>query len=329
MAILTSDALYTLLVSALRAKGFSAENAEALGRQTVLAEQLGQTSVGVAHVFDYINSIDNGRINGKAIPTVARPAPTMIHVDGNGGLAQTGFDHAFDDLVSGAHELGICVFLQKNTMLCGSLGTFALRIANAGLISIAATNGSPLLAGSGSTKPVYCTNPLAFSAPLSDKPPLLIDQSSSATAYVNIRNAAEQGDDIPLGWAIDKHGKPTTDARAALEGTLLAFGGARGANMALMVEVLAGGLTGANWSLDAPSFVDGDECPATGLFVLAIDPGLIDAGFSARMTQQIDRLANDYNVHIPGYSKANALTRSMRDGIEVSDSMISRLQSMT
>ncbi|MDP6623781.1 MAG: Ldh family oxidoreductase, partial [Alphaproteobacteria bacterium] len=180
----------------------------------------------------------------------------------------------------------------------------------------------------GAKRPVFCTNPMAFAAPQADGPPLLIDQSSSATAYVNIRSAAERGEDIPLGWAIDKDGQPTTDPRAALAGTMLAFGGARGANIALMVDVLAAGLSGANWSLDAPPFDQGDQCPASGLFVLAINPLPGDENFSARLAAQSKRLSQDYGVHIPGLAKAKARQSAANDGMEIDDALIARLQEM-
>lgn len=328
MAMIASDALLDLLVRALTSAGFSMENAQALARQTVLSEELGQQSVGVSHVFDYIDGIAGGRIDGAARPTLSNPVPTMIVVEGNGGLPQSGFDLAFDDLVAKARELGLAAFLQRNTTLCGSLGTFALRVAEAGLLSLAATNGAPLVAGSGSVRPVFCTNPMAFSAPQAGGPPLLVDQSSSATAYVNIRAAAERGESIPSGWAMDKEGQPTTDPKAALEGTLLAFGGARGANIALMVDVLAGGLTAANWSLDAPPFFEGDQCSGTGLFVLAIDPRPIDPDFAERMAAQIKRLHDDYDVYIPGLSKADSRRKAAIEGVDIDDDLLARLQAM-
>lgn len=328
MTILKADELHDLLMRALLAHGFSDENAAALTRQTVLSEELGQQSVGVAHVFDYTNGVTDGRIDPLAVPEVSHPAPAMIHVQGNGGLAQTGFDRVFDDLVAGAGEMGLCLFLQKNTTLCGALGTYVLRLAEAGLVGFAVTNGSPLLAGSGGSKPVFCTNPMAFSAPQTGGPPLLIDQSSSATAYVNIRAAAERGESIPLGWAIDKDGQPTEDPKAALEGTMLAFGGARGANIALMVDVLGGGFTGANWSVDAGSFVEGDRCPGTGLFVLALDPSLVDENFADRMAAQIKRLSGEYGVHIPGLSKAGLRARAAREGVDIDTALIDRLRTM-
>jgi len=297
------------------ALGASHENGHALADSIVAAEAAGQPSVGFAHLIDYLEALAAGRIDGKAEPALTRPAPAIILSDAGGGIAHTGFDRGFADIVSAARSFGLALFVQKNAFTCGALGFFAGRLAQQGMVAIAATNGPALIAPQGATKPVYCTNPLAFAAPCADAPPLLIDQSSSATAFVNIRSAAAAGKPIPKGWAIDAQGRPTTDAKAAMKGALLAFGGTRGANIALMVEVLAAGLSGANWSLDAPPFDAGSESPGTGLFVLAIDPKLIDPRFEERLAVQSSRLAVDYGVHVPGMAKAKALRCAARDGV--------------
>ena len=192
--------------------------------------------------------------------------------DAKGGLAHTGFDRIFNDLAKSARLFGVAMFSQRNAYTCGALGYFTGRLAERGAGLLRRHQRPALLAGAGGTKPVYCTNPMSFAAPVEGGAPLVIDQSSSATAFVSIRKAAEEGREIPAGWALDANGKPTTDPAAAMKGALLAFGGNRGANIALMVEVLAAGLSGANWSLDAPSFSEGRESPGTGLFVLAIEP---------------------------------------------------------
>jgi (2R)-3-sulfolactate dehydrogenase (NADP+) len=192
-------------------------------------------------------------------------------------------------------------------------------------VALAATNGPALMAGAGSIKPVYCTNPLSFAAPLGDGPPLVIDQASSATAFVNIRKAAEDGDPIPEGWALDASGNPTTDPAAAMKGALLAFGGNRGANIALMVEMLAAGVTGANWSLDAPSFMQGAENPGTGLFVVAIEPKLLDPDFERRAGEQAERLRRRYGVHIPGRAGAEAAEQAAARGVTVSREVVQRI----
>ncbi len=297
--------------------GANEEATQSLVASIIAAEAEGLASVGMSHFIDYLEALEAGRIDGNANPVVTRPALAVYLSDAQGGLAHTGFDRTIDDLVKAAKLFGVAVFSQKNAYTCGALGYFTGRLAAQGLVSFAATNGPAVLAGSGSVKPVYCTNPMSFAAPSADGAPLVIDQSSSATAFVNIRKAAEDGKKIPEGWALDESGNPTTDAAAAMKGALLAFGGQRGANIALMVEVLAAGLSGANWSLDAPWFTGGPDSPATGLFVLAIQPKLLDPDFEQRMKAQLDRLRRRYGVHIPGSKGAEAARKAATHGISV------------
>lgn len=174
------------------------------------------------------------------------------------------------------------------------------------------------MAAGQSSEAVYGTNPLAFAAPVDNRAPLVIDQASSATAFVNIRQAAKRGKMIPEGWAIDERGQNTMDSREAIKGALLAFGGARGANIALMVEILAAGTTGANWSLDAPSFEEGSHSPGVGLFIVALTPELLAPGFSARMASQIERLSSK-GIHVPGGSR-------IEDEIDLPSSLVATLE---
>ncbi|MGI9423197.1 MAG: Ldh family oxidoreductase, partial [Hyphomicrobiaceae bacterium] len=207
-------------------------------------------------------------------------------------------------------------------------GTFALRLAGRGLMALAATNGSPLLAASGATQPIYCTNPIAFAAPAGSASPLLIDQSCSATAYVNIRAAAERGDPIPSGWAIDRHGNPTTDPNAAMDGAMVAFGGPRGANLALMVEILAAGVGSANWSVDAAPFDRGSECPATGLSVIAINAEAAAPDFAPRIGSYLGRLDGEFGVHVPGRSKSRHRQAATKNGLSIQDGLITQLEAL-
>lgn len=319
-----SDAAALCRAAAMRA-GASAATARALANASVAAERDGQPRVGMAHFLDYLEALKAGRIKGAAEPELSRPAGAIILSDARGGSAHLGFDRAFDDLAQAAQQFGLAVFAQKNAFTCGALGYFAGRLAEAGLVALAATSGPALLAGSGSTRPVFCTNPLAFAAPIAGSAPLVIDQASSATAFVNIRKAAAEGRAIPEGWALDADGHPTTDAKAAVKGALLAFGGARGANIALMVEVLAAGLGNANWSLDAPSFTSGAQNPGSGLFVLAVEPKLFDPDFAERMAAQVKRLAGEYGVHIPGIAKGTARERSQKQGLIIARNVYERI----
>jgi (2R)-3-sulfolactate dehydrogenase (NADP+) len=328
-ATLTLQEATALCERAAVVAGASPAAALSLARSVVAAEADGQPSVGLSHFIDYLDALEAGRIKGWAEPEVTRPAPAVIVSDAKGGAAHPGFDLAFEDLVEAANAFGLAMFTQRNAFTCGALGYFAGRLAERGLASIAATNGPPLLAGAGGTKPVFCTNPMAFAAPVAGGPPLVIDQASSATAFVSIRAAAERGETIPPGWALDGEGRPTTDPLAAMKGALLAFGGSRGANVALMVEVLAAGINDASWSLDAPPFGEGTEGPNTGMTVIALAPRLIDPDFSERLARQIERLSGEYGVHIPGRARAAARQRAEREGIAVARTVYDRIATRT
>ena len=315
----------SLCEQAAIAAGASKEAAAAVAKSVVAAEARGVKAVGLSHLLDYLAALEAGRVDGQAEPVITRPSLAVHVSDARGGFAHTGFDRIFTELTKSARLFGVAIFAQRNAYTCGELGYFTGRLASEGLVSFAATNGPALLAGAGGAKPVYCTNPMSFAAPVEDGAPLVIDQSSSATAFVSIREAAEEGRELPAGWALDAQGKPTTDPAEAMKGTLLAFGGNRGANIALMVEVLAAGLSGANWSLDAPSFSEGHDSPGTGLFVLAIEPKLIDPDFAARLKAQLDRLAFDYRVHIPGVARGKAGMLAKALGLDVPVEIVRRI----
>jgi (2R)-3-sulfolactate dehydrogenase (NADP+) len=314
--VLEPEEVLNLCQTAAQSVGASPAAARSLARATLAAEAEGLSSVGLAHFVDYLEAFSAGRIRGDAVPVVERPAPALIAVDAGGGIAQLGFEVALDQLGEIATALGIGMFLQRNAYTSGALGWFAARLAERGFVAFAATNGPPMLAGSGCRQAVFGTNPLAFGAPLPEGDMLLIDQSSSATAFVNVRRAAENGERIPDGWAIDADGEPTTDPARAMIGALLPFGGPRGGNVALIVEVLAAGLTGANWSRDAPSFSAGSESPAVGLTVIAIRPDLVAPDFSARLAAQLARLEG-LGLHVPGRRKAARRHVSSREGLRV------------
>src|ERR1700733_634444 len=291
----TIEAATDLAARAVRAAGANDETALALARATVSANAHGKESSGFSHLMDYLAPLRARRIVGDAEPAVSSPAPAAIHCDARGGIAQAGFDRAFDSLCERAQTFGIAVFAQNGSYTTGELGYYPRRLAERGLVAFAATSGPALMTVAGAKTPVYCTNPIAFAAPLDEGPPLLIDQASSATAFVQLRYYAERGEALPAGWAVDGDGQPTTDPQAALRGALLAFGGARGANIAVM----AAGLAGANWALDAPSFISGNRSPGAGLLVIAITPTLLAPDFPQRVRLQLDRLAK-LGVHIPG-----------------------------
>ena len=200
--------------SACLAVGASDATAESLIDATISAERFGRAEVGFFHFVDYLDGMSCGRIRGDARPQITFPLPAVVAVDANDGIAQLGFDLAYDEVVLRARQFGIALFTQKNSFTAGELGYFVRRLAKDGLVGLAATNGPPLLAASAGRRGVYCTNPLAVGAPSADpEGPIVIDQASSITSYVNVALAAAEGKAIPHGWATDAEGIPTTDAQ--------------------------------------------------------------------------------------------------------------------
>jgi len=296
---LDTDVAHELARTVALKAGASGDVAASLADATVSAEVAGSHTVGFSHLPDYLDGLRDGRISGNSEPEVSYPAAAMIEVNAKRGIAQLGFDRVFEELVTRVNAYGVTVFAQSNSFTVGELGYYTRRLAEAGLVALATTNGPAQMTTHESGKAVFGTNPLSFAAPVAGSRPFVIDQATSATAFVNVRQAAEQNEPIPEGWAIDSAGRPTSDAREAVKGLLLAFGGARGAHIAFISEILTAGMTGGNWSIDAPSFCEGDDCPSVGLFIVAIKPDLVVKNFEERLAAQIERLASK-GVRIPG-----------------------------
>ncbi|MCV9996636.1 Ldh family oxidoreductase [Pararhizobium sp. YC-54] len=283
---------------------------------TMSASLHGPPTLGFPHLVDYLRSYQEGRINRNPNPRHERPMPALISADADGGIAQLGFDLAVSSLVETAKTIGTGIFSQRNSYTTGELGYYVRRLAEHGIVSIAATNAHAMMTPSPGGKTVYSTNPLAFGFPLGDGvPPLVIDQSSSATAFVNVAAAAAEGRPIPEGWAVDKDGNATQDATAALAGALLPFGDRKGANLALMVEMLSAGLSGGAWSMDASNFQSGSSSPAVGLTVFAIIPAGLGDDMIKRANAHVKRL-QDNGVYVPGVS-SDRIGKPLPDSVDI------------
>ena len=181
-------------------------------------------------------------------------------------------------------------------------------------------NAPKAIAPWGGKAPLYGTNPIAFAAPLGEgRPPLVIDLALSRVARGKIMAADKAGKPIPEGWALDPDGRPTTDPKAALAGTMIPIGEAKGAALALMVEVLAAGLTGASLAFEASSLFSGDGAPPNlGQTIVAIDPGLASAGaFAERMSTLVEAIESEPGARLPGTSRLAARARAKAEGIAI------------
>jgi (2R)-3-sulfolactate dehydrogenase (NADP+) len=253
----------------------------------VEAELLGRRPVGVSHLVDYVDGFRSGRI-AQGSPSLEQRTAVISTVDCRGGIAQHGFDVALSGLSSGAAEHGLSVAALRHSFTAGELDYYVRRLNRRGLMGLACANSPALVTVAGARGPLLGSNPLAFGVPLPHGRRLAFDQASSATAWVAVRDAATRDETIPATLAVDGSGAPTTSAAAALEGALLPFGGYKGGNIALLVEVLAT-LGGGLFSVDAPPFDHGAASPSVGVVVVAVSTETLDPGYPGRLDAQLDR----------------------------------------
>jgi (2R)-3-sulfolactate dehydrogenase (NADP+) len=298
----TPAEIQTLAAKALQASKVSQPNAAAVARSIAAAERDGQQIVGLSYLPTYCDHAACGKVDGYATPTLSELSPACIRVDAATGFAHPALSMGLPVLAAVAQRQGIAVLAVGNSYACGSLGYFVEELAEQGLVALMFANASPSIAPHGGKTPFFGTNPLAFASPRAGKPPLVIDQSSSVVAKVAVLDAQRRGVPLPPGWALDAEGQPTSDAEAAAAGSLCAIGGYKGVSLALLIDVLAGGLTASNFSFEASSFADcSGGPPRTGQMVIALDPTLF-AGptFLSRIDTLLEALQQAPGVRLPG-----------------------------
>lgn len=303
---------------ALQRAGASPLQAIAVARSIRAAEAEGTRGIGLGYLPWYCQHLRVSKIMGDVVPVAQTPRPGVVMVDALGGFAHAAYEAGEAALIAAARAQGIAVLGVSHAYACGVLGYFSDRLARAGLVSFTVTNASRTMAPWGGKTPFFGTNPWAFGAPRRGDP-LVIDSSASATAYVNLATAAAQGRAIPAHWALDEDGQPTTDAIAALNGSIAPTGGHKGSALALMVEVLAAGLTGANWSYQASSL--GDDLggpPRLGQTFIAIDPTTLAPGFVDRVEQMLAAMLAQDGVRLPGTRRHDNARLAEQSGVTLS-----------
>ncbi|WP_309665329.1 Ldh family oxidoreductase [Tabrizicola sp.] len=326
---ITLDEVEAIAQAALQRAGASVLQAGAVARSIRAAEAEGTRAIGLGYLQWYVGHLKVGKILGQAVPVVSMKRPGMIHVDAAGGFAHPAYEAGEAALVTAARSQGIAVLGVAGGYACGVLGYFSDRLAREGLVSIAVTNASSTMAPWGGSLPFFGTNPWAFGAPRTADA-LVIDSSSSATAFVNLATAAAEGRPIPVHWALDRDGNPTTNAAEGMAGSIAPSGGHKGAALALMVEILAAGLTGANWSFQASSL--GDDVggpPRLGQSFIAIDPEAMAPGFGERLEVMVAAMCNQQGVRVPGARRIENRKIAEKQGVALDDGEVAILGELT
>ena len=318
MLTMTPEAVTELITNALMRSRTSQENAASVARALLAAELAGQNGHGLRRVAAYSAQAKAGKVDGFAVPSSEALRPGALAIDAGNGFAYPAMDLALDWLPAAAKKQGIAIAGIRRSHHCGVAGVIVETLADRGVAALMVANAPAAMAPWGGRRPLFGTDPIAFAAPLANGAPVVVDISLSKVARGKIMAAAQKGEPIPEGWALDPDGLPTTDANAAMAGTMIPLGDAKGTALALMVELLCAGLTGANYAWQATSFFDdkGDP-PGTGQAIIAIDPDAFGPGGSERMAMMADMVAGTEGARLPGRRRQQIRTDFSESGIPV------------
>jgi (2R)-3-sulfolactate dehydrogenase (NADP+) len=323
--------LTALVERAFVAHDTSPANAASVAAALIAAEIEGQKGHGLSRVASYAAQAKSGKVNGHAAPRQSRPKPGAVVVDAADGFAYPALDLAHAALIELAPAQGIAAAAIHHSHHFGVAGRPVERLAERGLIGLLFGNSPKAVAPWGGRAALFGTNPIAFAAPRRSGPPLVIDLSLSKAARGRIMVAAEKGEAIPEGWALDAEGRPTTDAKAALDGAMLPMGEAKGAALVLMVELFAAALTASHFGYEASSFFAADgPPPRIGQFILALDGDAFSGGaFVDRLETLVAAMLAQPGVRLPGMKRLAGRERAAASGtLEVDDKVLAGLKAL-
>jgi (2R)-3-sulfolactate dehydrogenase (NADP+) len=324
----------SLVTAALQAAGATHAMAASTARALVLAEAQGQGGHGLSRVAQYATHLRNGRVNGAAQATVVRRTGGVLLVDAQEGLAFPACDLAMTEAVALARTQGVALVGVIDSHHCGVVVDHLRAAASAGMIGLGFSNSPAAMPAAGGRHAIFGTNPIAAVFPRRDADPLLIDLSLSEVARGKVMLAAKKGEAIPAGWALDADGRPTTDAQAALGGSMLPLGAAtspKGAMLALVVELLVTAVIGARFGFEASSFfVDDGNRPHLGQMFVVLDPGTLagNAAYLDRVEVLVAEMLRDDGVRLPGARREEARRRAESDGLDVADAVVAALKAL-
>jgi LDH2 family malate/lactate/ureidoglycolate dehydrogenase len=330
-ATLEEKLLTDWATSALRAAGLSPADAVTVVNSLLFAQRRGVATHGLARMPSYTKRIIAGGIRAHARPEIVRDVGGVRVVDGRGAAGAVTAMYAARAAAAKTRIHGIGVSLVRGVNDVGALGYYASQLAADGYIGVVACNTDPVMSAPNVGKPVLGTNPLAVAVPNTD---LLLDMATSAAAWGKIAEADANGHSIPLHWAVDRHGRPTTDPAAALCGALLPVGGYKGFGLALIIDVLAA-VAGADTSpFIAPVDQPLSQPQNLGMTILALDPAVVGdpTAFAAKVQRLIDAVHESSDgatsaALVPGEPEA-AYSRKMGTRIAVDRRLLTELREL-
>ncbi len=329
---LTLDDVRDLATRVLQHLGASPDNADAVADVITTAERDDCKAHGLFRLPGYCGALQGGRVDGKAVPEIERIAPAVVRVDARNGFSPLALRRGRGPLVECARSQGIAAMPIVNSYHFAALWYEVEALAEDGLVAFAFVNSKSFMAPAGGTKPLFGTNPMAFGWPRKDRPPMVFDQASSVAARGEMMILARDGKAMPKGWAIGPDGEPTTDPATGLAGAQLPFGGYKGSAVALMVELMAAGLTRDWLSFEAAGEDTRDGGPAKGgELLLAMDPArFVPDGDRAASLDHAEALFARYleqdGTRLPSDRRYAARERTPVEGIRIPEGLYDEIR---
>lgn len=327
---LSLDEVRTLCTSVLKAQGLSSDHVHAVTETIVAGERDGCPAHGLYRLLVCAHTIRSGKVSLDAKPKVLRSAPAIVHVDARGAFAQLAFKQGRPALISCARIYGMAALAINNCVHFAALWPEVEQLANDGLVALAVTPSHAWVAPAGGRRPVFGTNPIAFSWPRAGKPPYVFDFATSAVARGEIELHARQDKPIPIGWGVGSDGNPTTSAASALAGAMLTFGGHKGSALATMVELLAGPLIGDMTSRESLAHDAGAKAsPLGGELILVLNPAsFLGEGAQAHLDRAeilFDEICGQ-GARLPSQRRYDAREQSERGGVQVDATLLAEIK---
>lgn len=329
---LTADQASDLIFDALVGAGTVARNARYFADAILDTELSGLEGHGFYWLQYYCEHVQTGKVDGKATPAVKRISTVSFRVDAKNGFAHPAIEKGFSHLVPAAQEYGIAAMAVHNSYNAATLGYHTGYLAQQGLVAFGFTNSTPAIAPVGGSKPVIGTNPMSFAVPgRKGRIAFLIDQSSSQVAWTAVKRAAEEQQAIPFGWAIDRNGKPTTDAEEGLKGSMAPAGGYKGFGMGLIVETMCAAVAGANRGPEMGSFMDSDGLPiGNGQFFIALEPKVFSGGlFDKQIERLVASITSQSGARLPNQRRAENIKKNLKGGLTIEKELYDKIKAYT
>jgi len=302
----------------------------------IKAELVGAPSHGLSRLKMYCDRIKKKIINPKPIIKIKKISQSIAHVDGNNSIGFVAADIGIKVAIKNAKKTGIGLVGIKNSGHYGLSGFYVEQAVKKNLIALCFTNAPPAIAPFGAKKSLFGTNPICFGTPTGNKVPFILDTSVSMINRGKIRVAAKLGHKIPLGVALDKYGRPTTDAKKALNGVQLPIAGYRGSGLAWMIDIMSGVLTGANHGGKVKDPFDNFTGPQNvGHLFLVLKPNLfVGTNYMKRIKENIKtikklpKIKGVREILYPGQGIYSRYKRNLKKGIVIPKNILEEIKKL-